>query len=101
MPESGAGRAALADLDRALAARPGRDEEALVSAVQNLAAFRDHFVESHRSEPGGRWRATLERVNAVLSVVLAAEFPLGEVPWGEVEKARQWLDDVTSEHIPE
>ncbi len=92
--EVGAGRAALGQIDRVLARRPARDGEALTAAVQGLAEFRDHVVERHRRDGGSRYRSTLERVNAVISVVMAAEFPLGEVPWGELEKACGWLDDI-------
>ena len=87
-----AGRDALAHVDRALGDRPKRDGETLKAAIQNLARFRDHLIARHRHEGGTRWRPELERVNAVLSVVMAAEFPIGEVPWDELAKARDWLD---------
>ena len=94
---AGAGREALARIDRALAMRPRRDGATLTAAVQNLAAFRDGLAARQRGEGGTRWRAPLERANAVLSIVLAAEFPIGEAPWGELEKARGWLDDLLRE----
>ena len=97
MAEFQAGWAALAHIDRAIADRPGRDGATLKSAVQALAEFRDHFVERHRGDGGTRWRSALERVNAVVSVVMAAEFPIGEVPWDELPKARAWLDAVLRE----
>ena len=94
MAEFQAGRDALAHIDRALSDRPKRDGVTLKSAVQDLAKLRDHVVEGHRGEGGTRWRPTLERVNAVISVVMAAEFPIGDVQWGELEKARSWLGEV-------
>ena len=97
MADVHAGREALAHIDKALADRPKRDGQTLKSAIQGVATFRDHFIARHRSEGGTRWRPVLERVNAVLSVVMAAEFPIGEVPWDELEKARGWLDDVLAE----
>jgi hypothetical protein len=90
----GAGREALEQIRKVLAERPKRDGHALTAAVQALTEYRDHYVERHRREGGSRYRATLERINAVVSVVLGAEFPLGEVPWGELEKARDWLNDI-------
>ena len=97
MADVSAGREALARIDEALAARPKRDGRTLKGAIQALATFRDHFVARHRAEGGARWRPELERVNAILSVVIAAEFPIGEVPWDELEKARGWLDDLLRE----
>lgn len=86
-----AARGALAAIDAALAVRPKRDGAALKSAVQGLADFRDRVVARHRADGGTQWRATLEGVNAVISVVLAVEFPIGEVRWDELEKARGWF----------
>ena len=95
------GRAALAEIDRILAARPARDGHALTAAVQGLAGFRDDAIARHRRDGGPRWRPTLERVNAVISVVIAAEFPIGEVPWGDLEKARGWLADILRDEDPQ
>ncbi len=94
MAEANPGRAALDQVDRALAARPIRDGLALTAAVQGLAALRDDVIARHRRDGGTRWRTTLERVNAVISVVMAAEFPLGEMPWAELEHARDWLGEI-------
>jgi hypothetical protein len=95
--DAGAGRKALEQIDKILAERPKRDGHALTAAMQALAEYRDHTVERHRREGGTRYRSTLERINAVISVVLGTEFPLGEVPWGELEKARDWLSDILRE----
>ncbi|RYC31692.1 hypothetical protein D3273_12505 [Lichenibacterium minor] len=97
MVEVNAGRDALMQIDKALADRPERDGRTLKAAIQRLAAFRDHVVERHRGEGGTRWRPTLERLNAVVSVVMAAEFPIGEIPWDELSKARDWLDAILRE----
>lgn len=94
MAEFQAGRDALAHIDRALAEKPRRDGVTLKAAIQTLAEFREHFTARHRAEGGTRWRPALEKVNAVVSVVLAAEFPIGEVPWDELAKSRDWLDAV-------
>ncbi len=97
MVEADPGREALSQVDRALAARPARDGYALTAAVQGLAALRDDVIARHRRDGGTRWRGTLERVNAVISVVMAAEFPLGEMPWAELERARDWLAGIVRE----
>ena len=99
MADVRAGRDALARIDEALAGRPKRDGRTLNAAIQKLAELRDHVVSRHRSEGGTRWRSTLEQVNAVVSVVMAAEFPVGEVPWDELAKARDWLDAILSDEI--
>lgn len=101
MADVQAGRDALAHLDQALADRPKRDGRTLKGAIQKVGQFRDHFIARHRAEGGTRWRPELERANAVLSVVMAAEFPIGEVPWDELEKARAWLDELLREQAPQ
>jgi hypothetical protein len=92
MAEVNPGREALAQIDKALAERPKRDGKTLTGAIRNLAAFRDELVARHRGDGGSRWRSELEHANAVLSVVMAAEFPIGAVPWDELARARDWLD---------
>ena len=42
-------------------------------------------------------RRRLEHVNAIISVVLGTHFPLGSVPWDELEKARNWLAKLADE----
>ncbi len=101
MHDVAAGAEALTHIDRTLAARPHRDGHEIAAAVRCLAAFRDHYVERHRREGGGRYRTTLERVNAIISVAMAAEFPIGEVPWDELEKARGWLDEIVRDAPPQ
>ncbi len=82
---------ALAEVDRALEARPKHDGHALSAAVRCLAALRDGIILRQGQDGGTRFRDVLERVNAVLSVVMAAQFPIGEIPWAELEAARGWL----------
>ena len=99
--EHPSGRDAFHHLDRAIAAKPIRDGRALSEAVSRLATFRDMVIAAHRREGGSRYRSTLDRINAVMSVILAAEFPIGEIPWEEVSKARSWLNDVVGAEEPQ
>jgi len=87
--------AALAELDRALAARPHADGEAFSAATRHLCRARDGMIRRHR-EVGAtaESRRRLEHVNAVISVLLAGHFPLGKIPWTELEKARGWLAEL-------
>jgi hypothetical protein len=91
-------RTALAELDKALAAKPTVDGHILSAAVSNLSALRDSIAMHQRKlgqTPNSRRR--LEHVNAVISVVLGVHFPLGSVPWDELEKARDWLAKVADD----
>ena len=81
------GAAALAGLDRVLAGRPKADGQVLSEVAQSLSVYRNQLAASAD-------RHRLDHVNAVMSIVLAAHFPLGPVPWDEVDKARAWLAEV-------
>ena len=83
------GVAALAGLDRVLASRPKADGQVLSEVAQSLSAYRNQLAA--RAD-----RQRLDHVNAVMSIVLAAHFPLGAIPWDDVEKARAWLADAVA-----
>lgn len=89
------GREALAAFDEILREKPKADGHLFSQAARNMAAYRDAMIEQH---PGHGRTATqrqqLEHVNAIISVVLAGHFPLGSVPWPEIEAARSWLAEV-------
>ena len=95
MVDSDAGREALSAIDAALRARPDKPGDVLSHATQSLCTLREEMIAAARHEgaASGR-RERLERVNAIISVVLAVYFPLGDVPWWELEKARCWLADI-------
>lgn len=88
-----AGREGLRKIDEALAKKPKKDGRALTEATTLLCIYRDSLIEAARS---GRPpdRARLSHINAILSVVAGVHFPLGDAPWGELEKARGWLSDL-------
>jgi hypothetical protein len=90
-------QAALACLDRALQEKPEVDGHVFSEAAQALSQLRNELADRQRSVgPSPHSRKQLEHVSAVISVVLGAHFPLGNVPWPEVEKARAWLADLAS-----
>ncbi|HEY8290718.1 MAG TPA: hypothetical protein VIG49_15695 [Acetobacteraceae bacterium] len=92
--DSNAGQA-LAELDKALAMKPDVDGHVFSAAAHFLSLHRDALAARQREAgPTPESRRRLEHVNAVISVVLAAHYPLGNVPWPELEKARGWLADL-------
>lgn len=100
-PEPDPGRRALEALDRVLGERPGdlatspeRKQlgEHFSEVTRQLCGFRDILIQAQRDgDVTPRSRARLQDVNSVLSTVLGAHFPLGDVPWSQVEKARDAL----------
>jgi hypothetical protein len=91
-------RTALAELDKALAAKPRVDGHTLSAAAHHLSLLRDSIAVRQRDAgPNPDSRRRLEHVNAVISVVLGVHFPLGNVPWDELEKARGWLAKLADE----
>lgn len=84
---SEAGTRALDALDRVLAKQPHADKAILSEATKSLSTFRNELA-------AGPDRVALGRANAVMSMVLAAHFPLGDVPWDGVAQARGWLAEL-------
>ena len=88
-------REALAAVDVALAERPHKAGHSFSAAARQLCVGRDLLCDLQRGRtPTERERLALDHVNAVISVVLAGHFPLGGVPWRELELARDWLADL-------
>ena len=79
-------REALASLDKAIAHKPRKDDADFAAALEHLCKLRDVLLAGARQ--GAASRERLGQVNALISVVLAGHFPLGNVPWPEVERAR-------------
>jgi hypothetical protein len=89
---------ALSSLDQALSGKPVVDGQAFSAATYQLCKVRDDLARQQREEgPSEASRKRLERVNGVISVVLAGHFPIGAVPWDELDRARGWLADIAAE----
>jgi hypothetical protein len=91
-----AGRDAIAAIDQVLADRPDKVGHDFSAATSHLAAWRDVLAQRCRHSTAQHDRRALERVNAALSVVLGGQFPLGKVPWPEIEKVRQDLRELVN-----
>ncbi len=94
MPEDQA-RAALASLDKAIAHKPRKNDPDFAAATEHLCKLRDMLLAEVRQGKAAS-RVRLGQVNALISVVLAGHFPLGSVPWPEVERARGVLAGMAS-----
>ena len=94
MPQSDGARA-VDLIDQALAARPEKDDAKLSAAVDAICACRREMISRRDA---GDWNDDAERklvtLNGVLSLVLATEFPVGNVRWDELEGARAALAGV-------
>jgi hypothetical protein len=97
-PEAEA-RLALEKIDEVLAKKPEKDDYALTAATQKLCIWRDAMAPAARGG-GAVERNRLERVNAVLSVVVGMHFPAGPLPWDALAGARSWLADLLAEASP-
>ncbi len=95
MPETGE-HGALAAIDRLLADRPNKVGHDFSAATRHLCAWRDSLAQRWRHTAAENDRRALERVNAALSVILGGQFPLGQVPWPEIERARQDLGELAT-----
>jgi hypothetical protein len=98
---SAPGRKALEHIDQVLAERPKKNDHVLSQATMCLSEFRDRLVSDLRlAGITPAQRKQLDHVNAVITVVLGIHFPLGEIPWTELEKARAWLAEVVEADEP-
>jgi hypothetical protein len=86
-------REALDALDEAVADAPRRNGHAFSRAATCLSAYREELIARHGLQ-GEAHREHLARVNSILSLVLAGHFPLGDAPWDDIRKARDWLADM-------
>ena len=86
---------ALGHIDQVLAERPAKNDHALSAATICLGQLRDEIVAKWRAQGiGPDERKRLAHVNSAITIVLGIHFPLGKVPWPELEKARDWLAEI-------
>ncbi len=79
-------------LDRALAARPRQDGQAFTEATKPICAYRDALRHGLRDNPGDPLaRKRLKDANVAVSLLLAGHYPLGEMPWDQLETLRQHM----------
>lgn len=83
----------MAALDAALRSAPKRDDHAFAKAVSSLCALREELARLPMSGAAAD-PARRDRLNAVISVALAGNYPLGDVPWEEIRLARGWLAEL-------
>ena len=101
MASDAPGQRALAHIDHVLAEMPRKNDNELSHATVCLAEFRDGITAAwRRSGIDAAQRKQLDHLNAVITVVLGTHFPLGDVPWQELRKARGWLADIVGTHGP-
>ena len=101
MASSAPGHRALQHIDTVLAERPKKNDHELSHATMCLAEFRDRLVAEWRASGiTAQQRKQLAHVNSVMTVVLGIHFPLGDIPWPELEKARDWLAEVVEADEP-
>jgi formate dehydrogenase major subunit len=94
-----AGSEALVAIDRVLADRPNKVGHDFSGATRHLAIWRDILAHRWRQSAAERDRRALDKVNAALSVILGGQFPLGEVPWPEIERVREDLRDLVNAEV--
>jgi hypothetical protein len=91
-------RDAVGKLDYLLRNHPAEIADELSDAVRCVVSLRDSMIE-HRHEAGAtpEQDAHLQKVNAVISAIIAGEVPLMGIRWKRIEGARDLLKQVLSE----
>ncbi len=85
--------ASVEALDRALAARPRRNGQAFAEATRPMYAYRDELRHALRASPDDlSVRRRLKAANLAVTLMLAGHFPLGDMPWDQIEALRDHLE---------
>lgn len=82
---------AIDRMEAALKAEPLEVKQPLSQAVQAIVRLRDDAITGRRDHPTPAARARLDRVNAILSVAVGAETPMGGLKWKDMEQVRDAL----------
>ncbi|MBV9521902.1 MAG: hypothetical protein JO010_03870 [Alphaproteobacteria bacterium] len=86
------GEAALGALDRCLAQGADKLGERIAEAVRRLVVLRDGLIARRRSGESTTFeRDRLDRTNAIISLVVGAEFPIQGLHRERVQGARDAL----------
>lgn len=86
---------AVAALDKVMGEHPDKTNDELSQASQCLSHLRDHLIEEKRA--GRRVDGRLNKVNAIISAVIASEYPLVGVRWDRIKMARGALVELLEE----
>jgi formate dehydrogenase major subunit len=87
--------AALRAIDKLLAERPEKVGPDFSTATGLLVVLRDNQIAQWRHSNAEADHQRLALINSVLSVVIGGHFPLGGIPWPQIEKAREVLASLT------
>lgn len=97
---SEAGRRARAAVDQVLHDRPNKIGHDFSEAVIGLSKLREQVIAERRADPTSEALLhRLGRLNSVLSVLIGAHYPLGDIPWDCLEKSRGVLAEIVAEEI--
>lgn len=106
-PEPDPGARALDVLDRVLGEKPGSGTTGqgrkklgydFSEATRLICGHRDLLIQAQRRDGvTPQSRARLQAVNGVLSAVLGGHFPLGDIPWAQVQAGRDALAGLLAE----
>lgn len=91
-------REALTIMDRVLDQRSAEQEfEDVAKATRAIVAMRDRLIGRVRSGDASKeTRGELDRVNQLLSMSSAAEYPLTGIHWERMEKTRDLLREMVA-----
>jgi hypothetical protein len=90
-------RDVVGKLDHLLRNHPAETAEELTEAVRCTVALRDRMIERRRGDCDAGRNARLRQMNAVISAIVAGEFPLMGIRWQRIEGARDLLKKILAE----
>ena len=97
---SEAGKRALAAVDQVLNDRPNKIGHDFSEAVIGVSQLREQVIRERRADPSSHaLLQRLGRLNSVLSVLVGAHYPLGDIPWDCLEESRGILAEIVAEEI--
>lgn len=86
---------ALAQLEHIVERHPDKLSEAMAEAVRRLVRLRDELIDRRRGgDTSPMARDWLDRTNAILSLLVGAEYPVKSIHWKSVNEARDALREM-------